>query len=104
LECLLQRQWLTRHQVSQAAISEVVSCCRSVCNQAVNDLKSDIISALNKSGPEGEDLCLALNKDYDPFESIDTNYRFEKFCINNLGCLVSYEHISYTCAVRHVYI
>ena len=26
---------------------------------------------------------------YDQFKSIDTNYLFEKYCIDNLGCLVS---------------
>lgn len=75
------------HQVSQVAISEIVSCCKSLCNQAVNELKGDIIAALN---PSGQDISLVLNKDYDPFKNIDTNYLFEKFCVDHLGCLVSF--------------
>ena len=40
--------------------------------------------------PEMESLSLVLNKDYDAFQGIDTNYRFEKFCVEHLGCLVSF--------------
>lgn len=28
-------------------------------------------------------------KEYDPFHDIDTNYLFEKYCVQELSCLVS---------------
>ena len=78
------------HQVSQVAISEVVSGCRSLCNEVVNELKSDVIATLSTNGPVQEDIALVLNKDFDPFKNIDTNYLFEKFCMDHLGCLVRF--------------
>ena len=41
------------HRVSQVAISEVVSGVRTLCNQALDNLKADIVAALQTSGPEG---------------------------------------------------
>ena len=77
------------HQVSQVAISEVISGCRLLCNQALDNLKGDVVKALKTSGDEEKQLSLVLNANYDPFENIDTNYLFEKFCVDHLGCLVS---------------
>ena len=81
-------------QVSQVAISEIVSSCRSICSRALDSLKHDIVTALKACEPEREvDLSLVLNKDYDVFQKIDTNYRFEKFCVEHLDCLVSIIHV-----------
>ena len=77
------------HQISQAALSEVVSSCASLCNRAVDNLKHDFALALDSPSTEREDLSLLLTKDYNPFQNIDTVYRFEKFCTDHLGCLVS---------------
>ena len=77
------------HQVSQVAISEVVAGCRLLCSQALDNFKRDITIASQANDGEGEDLSIILNRDYDPFRNIDTNYRFEKFCIDHLGCLVN---------------
>ena len=77
------------HQVSQVAIADVVTNCRLLCNHAVDYFKSHVVTALNASGQDSEDIQLALQEEYDPFKDIDTNYRFEKFCVDHLGCLVS---------------
>ena len=77
------------HQVSQVAISEIVAGCRLLCSRALDNLKRDITTALQTNDPEGKELSVILNREYDPFQSIDTNYRFEKFCVDHLGCLVS---------------
>lgn len=79
------------HQISQVAIAEIIQSCRSLCKQAVDEVKSEIVEALRKSGPGSESECLStvLEKQYDPFENIDTNYLFEKFCVEHLGCNVS---------------
>lgn len=72
------------HQVSHIALAEVISCCQSLCNAALTHLKTD----LDKAVESGEDTNLAL-ENYDPFKGVDTNYLFEKYCIDHLGCLVS---------------
>lgn len=69
------------HQVSQVALTEVISGCRLLCNRALNQLKIDVV---NSSDNSAIDLG-----DYNPFKSIDTNYLFEKYCVEHLGCLVS---------------
>ena len=61
------------HQVSQVALAEVISGCRSLCNYALNQLKVDLTGAVNYSENSLVDL-----EDYDPFKDIDTNYLFEK--------------------------
>ncbi len=60
-----------------------------LCSRALDNLKRDITTALQTNDPEGKELSIILNREYDPFQSIDTNYRFEKFCVDHLGCLVS---------------
>ena len=69
------------HQVSQVALTEVISGCRLLCNRALNQLKIDVVNSSDNS-------TIDLG-DYDPFKSIDTNYLFEKYCVEHLGCLVS---------------
>ena len=76
------------HQVSQAALTDVVSGCRMLCGQALNMLKRDVIAALGSSN-EGTSTIAHINlEEYDQFKNIDTNYLFEKYCIDHLGCLV----------------
>ena len=75
------------HQVSQVALLDVISCCRFLCKQALCSFKADVISALGNSF-EGALAHINLES-YDQFKNIDTNYLFEKYCIDNLGCLVS---------------
>ena len=75
------------YQVSQVALLDVISCCRFLCKQALCSFKADVISALGNSF-EGALAHINL-EGYDQFKNIDTNYLFEKYCIDNLGCLVS---------------
>ena len=76
------------HQVSQVAIADVANC-RQLCNEAVDALKTDLLAALNAGGKSAECIELVLKQEYDPFRDIATNHRFEKFCVDHLGCLVS---------------
>ena len=89
------------HQVSQVAIADVTTGCKTLCKQAVDMLKQGIETSLAKAGINIESipgLTDVLNCDPDPFVCVDTNYRFEKFCVENLGCLVSHVHTyMYTC-------
>ena len=75
------------HQVSQVALLDVISCCRFLCKQALSMFKADVITALGNSFEVA--IAHIDLESYDQFKSIDTNYLFEKYCIDNLGCLVS---------------
>ena len=75
------------HQVSQAALGDVISSCRLLCTQALKSFRTDIVASLGSS-VEGKISEIDLDC-YDPFQHIDSNYLFEKFCTENLGCLVS---------------
>ena len=82
-------------QVSQVAIADVKTGCKTFCKHSVDKLKRDIERTLTNAGINPETipgLTDVLNYDPDPFVCVDTNYRFEKFCIENLGCLVSHVH------------
>lgn len=76
------------HQVSQVALTDVVSGCRSICSQALNMLRRDVIAALGSSNEAASTIAHINLEDYDQFKNIDTNYLFEKYCIDHLGCLV----------------
>lgn len=59
-----------------------------LCGQALNMLKRDVMAALGSSN-EGTSTIACINlEEYDQFKNIDTNYLFEKYCIDHLGCLV----------------
>ena len=75
------------YQVSQVAISETISHCKVLCEQVIEAFKEDVRCALGEV--EQPELETVLQKVYKPFEDIDSNYLFEKFCIDQLGCLVS---------------
>ena len=91
------------HHVSQVALTEVISGCRLLCTQTLNKFKGDIATILQVNDLKQENLALTLSKTYDPFESIDTNYLFEKFCTDHLGYLVSLYACS-DCVCKHVYV
>ena len=75
------------HQVSQAALVDVISCCRYLCTQVLKSYRTDIVASL---GSYVEDTISKISlESYDQFKDIDTNYLFEKCCTDNLGCLVS---------------
>ena len=76
------------HQVSQVAIAEIMSNCRLLCNQSVDHLKKSVYDVLNISEPLTQSVQSVLQQEYDPFKGIDTNYLFEKFCVDNLGLVV----------------
>lgn len=47
----------------------------------------DIIATL---GSSSEAAITRINlEEYDQFKNIDTNYLFEKYCVDHLGCLVN---------------
>ena len=48
-------------QVSQVAMSEIVSSCRSICSQALDSLNHDIVTAIKACDPERE-VDLSLTK------------------------------------------
>ena len=75
------------HQVSQVALTEVVSGCRVLCNLALQQMKTDMTKALNST--EGDIMADIDVKDYDPFHNLDSNYLLEKYCVDHLGCMVS---------------
>ncbi len=79
-----------RH-LSHVAISDVTTGCKTLCKQAVAGM-GGVKATLRNAGISYESipgLTDVLRNDPDPFQSIDTNYRFEKFSIEQLGCLVS---------------
>ena len=84
-----------RH-VTQRAIQEVISGCRALVHQTVEEVKSKIQIRLSRGGNDGSDNLLA-DEDFsytDPFEGIDTAYLFKKFCKDHLGYLVRYCYTS----------
>ncbi len=68
-------------QLSQVAVSDVTTGCKTLCKQATDGIKEGI-----KATPGLTDV---LSNDPHPFQDIDTNYLFEKFCLEHLGVLVS---------------
>ena len=75
-------------QVSQIALTEIISSCRQLCSQAIDNLKMEVRAVLVDQ-PKNDTIEQVLEKRYDPFHDIDTNYLFEKYCVQELGCLVS---------------
>ena len=83
-------------QISQVDISDVMNGCRTLCKQAVSRIKDGVKSSLASAGINCEDvpgLMDVLSDEPDPFRCTDTNYRFEKFCVEHLGCLVRPMHV-----------
>lgn len=59
-----------------------------LCGQAINMLKRDVMAALGSSNEGSSTIARIDLEEYDHFRNIDTNYLFEKYCIDHLGCLV----------------
>ena len=76
------------HQVSQVAIADIVSNCRLLCSQSVKHLKNNVTAVVSTSDSFNHDVQHVLQQEYDPFKIIDTNYSFERFCVDHLGLLV----------------
>ena len=54
--------------------------------------KASITAALASAGISSDavpSLSVALEESPSPFHGIDSNYLFEKYCVDNFGCLVS---------------
>ena len=84
------------HQISQVAIQDIVSGTRTMCHSSVEKVKEDVKKALSNACVSCESipgLQDVLDKDYDNFEGIDTNYLYEKFCLEHFGIVVSFNWI-----------
>ena len=69
-------------QVSQIGLTEIISSCRQLCSQAIDNLKMEVRAVLVDQ-PKNDTIEQVLEKRYDPF------HLFEKYCVQELGCLVS---------------
>jgi hypothetical protein len=68
-----------------------------LCRQALSMLMKDVIATFGSSS-EGALARIDL-EGYDQFKNIDTNYLFEKYCVDHLGCLVN-TYITIMCVSR----
>lgn len=79
-------------QVSQAVVSDAIDGCRTLCKETAHELKKSVRLSLASAGISVEGAsgkAHVLAQDLDPFKGVDTNYLYEKFCIEHFGCLVS---------------
>jgi len=81
------------HRISQVALTDVMDTCNVMCTHIVNDLKQEVrekfVQAnLDIDRIEGLEDVLSRPPPH-PFEGVNTTYRFEKFCVDHLSCLVS---------------
>lgn len=79
-------------QVSQAAVSDMIDGCKTLCKQTIDEFKEGVRLSLASAGIDIESvpgMSNVLSRDPNPFQGIDTTYLYEKFCIEHLGCLVS---------------
>ena len=60
------------HQVSQVAIGEIVSNCRTLCKQSIDYLKRSVDEVISSSGQcsHVHDMQYVLQQDFDPFTQI----------------------------------
>ena len=77
-------------QISQAAITDVISGCKSLCQHTIMTIKGKVQDQLVEAGIELPGFSDIFDADYNPFCGVDTNHLFEKYCIEHLGCLVSH--------------
>lgn len=80
-------------QISQVAISDVTTGCKTLCKQTADEIKEGVKATLASAGISCGSiprLTNVLDTEPDPFRNIDSSYRFEKFCVEHLGCLVSW--------------
>lgn len=79
-------------QISQAAVSDIITGCKTLCKLSVDTVKDGVKRTLNNAVLHVDcvpGLAAVLDINADPFKGVDTNYLFESFCVNYLGCLVS---------------
>lgn len=76
-------------QISQAAIGDVIRGCKSLYQRAIMAMKEKVLHHLAGAGVELPGLQDIFDAEYNPFNGIQTNHLFERFCIEHLGCLVS---------------
>ena len=76
-------------QISEAAIDDVISGCKSLCQHTIMAMKGKVLDHVAEAGIELPGLHDIIDTKYNPFDGIDTNYLFERFCVEHLGCLVS---------------
>lgn len=79
-------------RLTQAAIDDIVEGCTSLFQQTVETVKAGVRSHLAEHGVDS-DIVSGLNdvfsKLVDPFTSIETKYKQEKYYKENLGLVVS---------------
>ena len=64
-----------------------------MCRSTAEIVKQDIKKTLSNSGVSCENISglqHVLDKDYDSFVGIDTNYLYEKYCLEHFGIVVSF--------------
>ena len=83
------------HQVSQVAVADIVSNCRLLCSQSVKHLKNNVTAVVSTSDSFNHDVQHVLQQEYDPFKNIDTNYCFERFCVDLIGGCIIYMYIDW---------
>lgn len=88
-------------QISQAAINDVVSGCKSLCQHTIVAMKGKVLDHVAEAGIELPGLHDIIDTKYNPFDGIDTNYLFERFCVEHLGCLVSHAATSVINVCKH---
>ena len=79
------------HRISQAAMSDVVNGCQSLCTQVICNLRENIIKKLTNIGVEPCDIdgFEELFADYSNlFRNIETQYKLNQYCINHLNLMV----------------
>ena len=86
-------------QVSQVAIADIKEGCNKLCSETVKTLQAKIRGQLSTAGINCDSvpgLNDTLSMDVDIFEGINSNYLFEKFCVDRFGCVVS-QHCMHVC-------
>ena len=83
------------HQVSQAAVADVICGCKELCHLATETIKERVQQCLIRGRINYEHipgLLEVFEADSNPFQAVATKYLLERF---QLGCLVS----AYFCQV-----
>ena len=79
-------------QISQVAVSDVIDGCKALCKKTADKMKNTFQLSLAAADIALEDvpgMTDIFAQDPDPFRGVETNYLYEKFCIEHLGCVVS---------------
>ena len=77
--------------LSQVAVADVIGMCREISQQAVSQVKQNVLTSLTNHGitpSEIAGLDEALSNVTDPFENISTTHNREKFFRENFHYLV----------------